>query len=106
MTDVLTQSDADTLIAMSKHRVDDTEHPFPGTAGAALTLPLVSSDKREHFLLDLRRGRIDLKKGTYQNRAKQTVILVRLDFGGSPHRSPDDEEVPSPHGLLPENWSR
>jgi hypothetical protein len=25
------------------------------------------------------------------------VVLVRLDFGGSPHRNPDGEEIGSPH---------
>lgn len=25
------------------------------------------------------------------------VTLVRLDFGGAPHRNPDDVEVSSPH---------
>jgi hypothetical protein len=24
-------------------------------------------------------------------------VLARLDFGGSPHRNPDDQEVPCPH---------
>jgi hypothetical protein len=42
-------------------------------------------------------GRIDLTKGTYQNRARAVLILVRLDFGGRPHRNPDGEEVTSPH---------
>jgi hypothetical protein len=23
--------------------------------------------------------------------------LMRLDFGGAPHRNPNDEEIPSPH---------
>ena len=25
------------------------------------------------------------------------VVLVRLDFGGSEHRNPDDSEIESPH---------
>ena len=57
----------------------------------------MSENKRESFLLDVSRGRIDLAKGTYQNRARQTLVLVRLDFGGPPHRNPDGEEVGSPH---------
>jgi hypothetical protein len=62
-----------------------------------LTVPLQSPDKREHFLLDLSRGRIDLKKVKMQNRGRQVVVLVRLDLGGAPHRNPDDTEVPAPH---------
>jgi hypothetical protein len=57
----------------------------------------VSNDKRENFLLDIRRGRIDLLKATYQNRARQTVVLVRLDLGGAPHRNPDGEEIACLH---------
>lgn len=93
----LTQAEADALIAMEKHRTDEELVDYPA-ATESVHLPLVSPDGREHFLLDLRRsGRIDLLKGTYQNRARQVVVLARLDFGGRPHRNPDDSEVASPH---------
>ena len=96
MPEELTQAEADALIAMEKHRANDDAWDYPGL-GVSLSIPLVSSDKRENFILDVARGRIDLRKGTYQNRARQTVILVRLDFGGQPHRNPDGVEVSSPH---------
>lgn len=92
----LTQAEADALIAMAKHRVDNTEWDYPDLGGS-ISVPLVSADRREQFMLDLRRGRIDLAKGTYQNRARQVVVLVRLDFRGAPHRNPDGEEIGSPH---------
>ena len=92
----LTQAEADALIALEKCRVDDQPYDYPGMGGS-ITVPLVSVDKRENFLLDVSRGRIDLKKGTYQTRARHIVVLVRLDFGGQPHRNPDDVEVASPH---------
>ena len=92
----LTQAEADALIALAKHRVDTTEWDYPDLGGA-VSIPLVSADRREQFVLDLRRGRIDLAKGTYQNRGRQVVVLVRLDFGGAPHRNPDGEEIGSPH---------
>jgi len=92
----LTQTEADALIAMEKHRVNEERHDFP-MAGNSLMLPLQSSDKREQFFLDISRGRIDLLRGKYQNRARQVVVLVRLDFGGRPHRNPDDQELPCPH---------
>ena len=92
----LTQAEADALIAMEKLRVDDARCDYPGLGGS-ISVPLVSRDKRETFLLDVSRGRIDLLKGTYQNRARQVIVLVRLDFGGQPHRNPDDQEIPSPH---------
>jgi hypothetical protein len=92
----LTQAEADTLIAMPKVRVNDDTWDYPG-GGGYLIVPLASQDKREQFLLDISRGRIDLQKGKYQNRARQIVVLVRLDFGGAPHRNPDDQEMPCPH---------
>ncbi len=97
MTEInLTQSEADLLIEMEKYRVDDTLWNYP-SLGGSITIPLVSSNKRENFLLDISRGKIDLLKGTYQNRSRQVVVLVRLDFGGQPHRNPDGDEIPSPH---------
>ncbi|MBI2800690.1 MAG: hypothetical protein HYX63_10500 [Gammaproteobacteria bacterium] len=92
----LTQAEADVLIAMVKHRLDTTEWDYPDFGGV-ISVPLVSIDRREQFLLDVRRGRIDLAKGTYQNRGRQVVVLVRLDFGGAPQRNPDGEEIGSPH---------
>ena len=92
----LTQPEADALIAMEKRRSDDTDWGYPDLGGN-ITIPLVSIDRRESFFLDLRRGRIDLSKGTFQNRGRQIVVLARLDFGGAPHRNPDGEEIGSPH---------
>jgi hypothetical protein len=43
---------------------------------------------------------IVLTKGTYLNRARGVAILARLDFGGAPHRNPDDQEIPYPHRHL------
>jgi hypothetical protein len=92
----LTQAEADDLIAVEKHRVNEDRHGFP-MGGDSLVLPLQSADGREQFLLDISRGRIDLVRGKYQNRARQVIVLVRLDFGGRPHRNPDDQELPCPH---------
>jgi hypothetical protein len=81
---------------MEKIRADEVNREYPHLGGA-LVVPLVSVDRAENFLLDLRRGRIDLAKVTHQNRARQIVILARLDLGGSPHRNPDDSEISCPH---------
>jgi len=97
MADVfLTQEEADAFMRMEKHRVDETRYDFPDV-GRSVTVPLVSEDKRERFLLDVASGRIDLARMKYQNRARQVVVLVRLDLAGAPHRNPDDEEIPCPH---------
>ncbi|MBA4313266.1 MAG: hypothetical protein C0417_11630 [Chlorobiaceae bacterium] len=92
----LTQAEADRLIAIQKIKVSDTPWEYP-VQGSGISIPLVSIDKKENFLLDISRGRIDLIKGRYQTRARQVVILVRIDFGGAPHRNPDGKEVASPH---------
>jgi hypothetical protein len=92
----LTQNEADQLLAMEKHRINDHSYPFSAMLDK-VEIPLQSVDGREQFLLDMSRGRINLLKGTYQNRARQTTILARVDFGGAPHRNPDGIEIPCPH---------
>jgi hypothetical protein len=97
MADIeITQIEADELIAMEKHRVDDTEWLF-SAPGGRLAIPLISADKRENFFLDISRGQIKLTKATYQNRARHAIILLRLDLDGPPHRNPDGVEIPCPH---------
>jgi len=92
----LTQAEADLLLALEKQRKDEDEWDYPGLGGY-LHIPLISTDKRENFFLDVERSSINLSKGKYQNRARQVVVLARIDFGGAPHRNPDDKEVPCPH---------
>lgn len=97
MTEVnLTQEDADALLAMEKHRADDIVYDYP-SLGGALRIPLQSPDNGETFVLDITKSQIALSKGTYQNRARGVAILARLDFGGAPHRNPDDQEIECPH---------
>ena len=92
----ITQTEADALIAMEKIRADDRERLFP-VPGQRLSVPLTSIDKRENFTLDVTRARIKLTKATYQNRARQAIILMRLDLDGPIHWNPDGVEIPCPH---------
>lgn len=92
----ITQSDADALIAMLKVRADDEVRDFP-LLQQSVVIPILSEDRRETFMLDIHVGRINLSKITFQNRARQVVVLVRLDIAGPPHRNPDGEEVGCPH---------
>ncbi len=92
----ISQAEADYLFGMEKIAANKNRWDFP-TMGVKIEIPLVSRDKKGNFLLDINRGRIDLKRITYQNRARQIVILVRLDLSGPPHRNPDDSEIPPPH---------
>lgn len=92
----ITQAEADALIAMPKVRTGDETWDYP-SLGGAISIPLISPDRRENFLLDIRKGRIDLSKGSYQNRSRQVIVLVRVDFGGSVHRNSDNTEIACPH---------
>ena len=95
MADIdITQAEADALIAMEKQCADDKQWFFPDPGDR---LPLISMDKRENFMLDVTRAQLKLTKATYQNRARQAIILMRLDLDGPPHRNPDGEEVTCPH---------
>ncbi len=92
----LTQMEANALLALEKVAIDETPYDFPG-AGGALRIPLRSRDRREEFLLDVRRGRIDVAKVTFQSRARVIVVLARLDLGTHPHTNPDLTTIGSPH---------
>lgn len=92
----LAQSEADALMGMPKVRTDDQVYAYPGVGGT-MQIPLTSEDRREQFWLDIGRGRIEIRRGKYQLRGRQIVILARLDFGGPPHRNPDGTELPCPH---------
>ena len=97
MADIdIPQAEADALIAMDKQCVENKNWLFP-EPGGKLSIDLVSLDKREKFILYIRRGEIKLTKATYQNRGRQAVILMRLDLDGPPHRNPDDQEIQCPH---------
>ncbi|MCY4174135.1 MAG: hypothetical protein OXF25_08775 [Cyanobacteria bacterium MAG CAR3_bin_5] len=93
---ILTQSEADALIKLKKRPKNDDPIDLPDMGGK-IGVPLVSLDKKESFDLDIRRGRIDLRKGTSQLRTQQIVILLRLDYNGSPHRNPDGSEIGCSH---------
>ena len=67
--------------------------PNAGPTGGSLQLSTTGS------LLESAdaRAQIKLTKATYQSRARQAIILMRLDLDGPPHRNPDDQEIPCPH---------
>ena len=92
----LAQDEADTLIQLEKKASGEQEFTLPDFGGT-VNIPLVSHDERENFSLDVARGRVELTRGKNQLRGRNVIVLVRLDYGGSPHRNPDDEEVPCPH---------
>ncbi|WP_260292480.1 DUF6978 family protein [Sedimenticola hydrogenitrophicus] len=96
MSLLLTQQEADALLALEKHYLESDRFSFP-SLGGNLRIPLHSADHREEFSLDITRGKIELRKNTFQARGRKAVILARIDIGGPPHRNPDGEEIGCPH---------
>ena len=95
-TNPITQVEADRLLDTPKRRADARVWSYP-SLGGRIVVPLTSTDNREKFSLDVTRNRIDMSKGSYQNRARKAIVLARLDFGARPHRNPDGQEIMSPH---------
>ena len=94
---MLTQAEADELMAMMKRFVDQTTIQFP-LPGEIKQFDVKSEDGRESFLIDVnRKGKIKVSKCTYQERYRMIEILLRLDVDGPPHDNPDGTEVPCPH---------
>lgn len=93
---LLTQAEADTPLAIEKHRADTNTYYYPGP-GTSLAIPLISADRRELFLLDINRKYTYIQRATYMNRVRSVIILARLDIQGPPHQNPDGVDIPAPH---------
>ncbi len=65
----LTQTEADALLALEKRFVDKSVLVL-GSIAIHETRELISTDGREKFLLDIHRGRINLKKYTLNHRGR------------------------------------
>lgn len=92
---MLTQLEADKLIAVKKLFVKEDTISVP--PGSDTVYELVSADKQEQFLLDLWRSTFRLSKIKFQNRARQVIVLVRLDVDGAPHTNPDGQRFGGTH---------
>jgi hypothetical protein len=93
---LLNQIEADALLAMDKIHTEQQTYWYP-EQGRKLSIPLMSRDRRASFLLDINKASIIVSNCTYQNRFRTSIILVRLDIGGPPHRNPNGEEIATPH---------
>lgn len=92
---MLTQAEADALIAMTKHFTSSGLVSI--RPGADESYELLGSDQRERFLLDVWRGTLRVSKLKYQTRAKKLWVLVRLDIDGAPHTNPDGAMLGGTH---------
>lgn len=92
---MLSQVEADALLAAPKYFVDGSTIEFP--PGGHEIRELMDSTDRDLFHFDLHRGSIRISKLTYQTRVRRSIIIARLDIDGSPHTNPDGKKVEGPH---------
>src|SRR4051794_3193973 len=83
----LTQHEADQLLAMEKAFVSAETIEFNMSAAFQQTHDLRSPDRRELFLLDVERGGRTRARLKFQNRARRTIVLARIDIAGKAHRN-------------------
>ena len=107
---MLTQGEADSLFAMEKRFEDVVDFVYLPEPGRNLTIPLVSINERESFLLDVRHGQLEESspnKWRLQLRYGDEV-LVRLETEGPTHtnsKQPPNRclasyagrQIPTPH---------
>ena len=91
----LTQAEANHLLMLDKVACDAAPKKYPDV-GCKMVVSLKSSDGKEDFLLDVTRGENSDTKVSLQTRAREVIVLARLDIG-PPHRNPDRRIVASPH---------
>lgn len=94
-TGSLPQAEANALIAMAKAFEDSVAIAIPPSVDD--TRDLIGVDPRERFLLDIWRSTFRLSKVRLQTRARQIVVLVRLDIDGAPHTNPDGAKLAGTH---------
>jgi len=100
---MLSQSDADRLIVMPKRFA--TANAIILRPGCREARPLEADDPKERFIFDLQRSSIRLTKLTTQNRARVSIVLVRLDSDGAPHTNPDGKRIDDSHlHIYREGW--
>lgn len=93
----LTQIEAKNLIEMPKYpEKKKAKYTLP-VSGETLSIPFNSLEHDEKFSIDIERGRISLKKHKEQLRYKTSIVLVRLDINGKPHKNPDGKVISGTH---------
>lgn len=93
---MLTQSEADLLIALEKIFLQTPSIKFP-IPGKNTRYPIESTDSHEKFTLAIVRGGKNRLKCSYTELNKANVILLRVDTEQGVHINPDGVDVPAPH---------
>ncbi len=90
----LGQADADLLLKTPKLFENEVVLEIPQTTNGHYEYNLISKNKREKFVFNYGRYGRDSLKLKYQTRAREVIILARLDISGRPHRNPPTEDFP------------
>lgn len=91
----LTDEEVKRLLTLAKRFDDASHYRFPFAKKCTHELSAIHGP--EKFILDIRRGTIDIRKYTYQKRKRGIAPLARLDIRGPRHRNPDGEYIECPH---------
>lgn len=83
---MLTQSEFDQLVHIEKIFKENSSLTL-GPAPIKWTRDIISSDRKETFLLDFIRGSLEIKKYTYNKRYRQSIVLLRICSTGR-HSNP------------------
>jgi hypothetical protein len=84
----LTQAEADLLLKLPKRAHPGTVLELTTSMPMDQDWDLISHDRREQFILTIERGRRKTIRLKFQTRARNVIVLARLDLNGSPHRNP------------------
>lgn len=96
MSDKISKAEIEYLLNLEQNCKSSQKYIFP-SLGGKIEIELSSTDKKEDFLLDVWRSHIDLTRTKFQNRARNTIPLVRLDINSAPHKNPDGEQLAGTH---------
>lgn len=102
----LTQEEVDYLIKTEKYPDRKKAGYTLPLSGETLTIPFHSQEHGEKFSIDIERGRISLKKHKEQLRYKTSIVLVRMDINGKPHKNPDGNIIGGTHFHLYKEGSK
>lgn len=92
----ISQEEADELVAAVKLYEGNGAINYP-PPGSSLSLSALGPGQKEHFLVDVTRGRINLSKVSHNLRVRTSIVLLRLDIAGTTHMNPDGSKIKTPH---------
>jgi hypothetical protein len=92
----LTQIEFDHIMSLQKQFEDSITPLILGPGPIRWTRILVSTETKEEFIMDYRKGHISISKFTINHRFRNSVNLLRYDHTGR-HTNPDGVTLDGPH---------